>query len=73
MERYVHRRRADGIYIINLEKTYEKLLLAARVIVAIENPQVRFAVCSAGRRVRLVLVVMVLAAALCAVVSWRRV
>jgi small subunit ribosomal protein SAe len=28
-----------GIYIINLGKTWEKLLLAARVIVAIENPQ----------------------------------
>lgn len=27
-----------GIYIINLKKTWEKLLLAARAIVAIENP-----------------------------------
>lgn len=39
MERYVWKRRADGIYIINLNKTYEKLLMAARIIVAIENPQ----------------------------------
>ena len=39
MERYVHRRRTDGIYIINLDKTWEKLQLAARIIVAIENPQ----------------------------------
>lgn len=39
MERYTFRRRKDGIYVINLEKTYEKLQLAARVIVAIENPQ----------------------------------
>jgi len=39
MERYVYRRRQDGIYVINLEKTYEKLQMAARVIVAIENPQ----------------------------------
>lgn len=39
MERYVHKRRSDGIYIINLEKTYEKLQMAARAIVAIENPQ----------------------------------
>ncbi|KAK8944214.1 40S ribosomal protein SA [Platanthera zijinensis] len=38
MERYVYKRRSDGIYIINLGKTWEKLLLAARVIVAIENP-----------------------------------
>jgi small subunit ribosomal protein SAe len=39
MERYVHSRRQDGIYVINLEKTWEKLQMAARVIVAIENPQ----------------------------------
>ncbi|RLM86625.1 40S ribosomal protein SA-like [Panicum miliaceum] len=39
MERYTHKRRTDGIYIINLGKTWEKLQLAARVIVAIENPQ----------------------------------
>ncbi|KAK3151854.1 hypothetical protein QOZ80_3AG0251570 [Eleusine coracana subsp. coracana] len=39
MERYVYKRRSDGIYIINLGKTWEKLQLAARVIVAIENPQ----------------------------------
>ncbi|KAG0469910.1 hypothetical protein HPP92_015994 [Vanilla planifolia] len=39
MERYVYKRRSDGIYIINIGKTWEKLQLAARVIVAIENPQ----------------------------------
>uniref|UniRef100_A0A0D9Z8M8 Small ribosomal subunit protein uS2 n=1 Tax=Oryza glumipatula TaxID=40148 RepID=A0A0D9Z8M8_9ORYZ len=39
MERYVYKRRSDGIFIINLGKTWEKLQLAARVIVAIENPQ----------------------------------
>ncbi|KAL0547146.1 hypothetical protein IC582_017072 [Cucumis melo] len=39
MERYVFQRRNDGIYIINLGKTWEKLQMAARVIVAIENPQ----------------------------------
>eukprot|EP00798_Chlamydomonas_sp_ICE-L_P023118 gene23118-30319_t len=38
MTRYVYRRRNDGIYVINLEKTYEKLQMAARVIVAVENP-----------------------------------
>ena len=27
-----------GIYVINLAKTWDKLMLAARVIVAIENP-----------------------------------
>ncbi|OVA01990.1 Ribosomal protein S2 [Macleaya cordata] len=39
MERYVFKRRTDGIYIINLGKTWDKLHLAARAIVAIENPQ----------------------------------
>ena len=39
MERYVFKRRNDWIYIINLGKTWEKLQLAVRVIVAIENPQ----------------------------------
>lgn len=29
---------SPGVYIINLKKTWEKLLLAARAIVAIENP-----------------------------------
>lgn len=33
------RRRTDGIYVFNLGKTWEKLTLAARIIVAIENPQ----------------------------------
>eukprot|EP00240_Pyramimonas_obovata_P015517 CAMPEP_0118920954 /NCGR_PEP_ID=MMETSP1169-20130426/362_1 /TAXON_ID=36882 /ORGANISM="Pyramimonas obovata, Strain CCMP722" /LENGTH=294 /DNA_ID=CAMNT_0006861579 /DNA_START=113 /DNA_END=997 /DNA_ORIENTATION=- len=39
MERYTFRRRPDGIYIMNLSKTWDKLMMAARVIVAIENPQ----------------------------------
>ncbi|KAG7576032.1 Ribosomal protein S2 [Arabidopsis thaliana x Arabidopsis arenosa] len=39
MERYVFKRRNDGIYIINLGKTWDKLQMAARVIVAIENPK----------------------------------
>lgn len=39
MERYVYRRRNDGIFVFNLAKTWEKLQLAARIIVAIENPQ----------------------------------
>jgi len=38
MERYVYKRRQDGVHIINLQKTWEKLVLAARVIAAIENP-----------------------------------
>jgi len=39
MERYAWKRRPDGIYIINLGKTWDKLMLAARILVAIENPQ----------------------------------
>jgi small subunit ribosomal protein SAe len=39
MEKYVWKRRSDGVHIINLGKTWEKLQLAARIIVAIENPQ----------------------------------
>ncbi|TPX38286.1 hypothetical protein SmJEL517_g00070 [Synchytrium microbalum] len=39
MHPYVWKRRADGINIINVGKTYEKLVLAARIIAAIENPQ----------------------------------
>ncbi|GJY35999.1 40S ribosomal protein SA-like protein [Tanacetum coccineum] len=39
MERYVFKRRQDGIYLFNLGKTLEKIEMAARVIAAIENPQ----------------------------------
>jgi len=39
MTEYIWRRRQDGIHIINIGKTWEKLILAARIIVAIENPQ----------------------------------
>jgi len=38
MGRYVWKRRNDGVHVINLGKTWEKLTLAARIIVAIENP-----------------------------------
>jgi small subunit ribosomal protein SAe len=38
MEPYVWKRRADGVHIINIGKTWEKLVLAARIIAAIENP-----------------------------------
>jgi len=39
MGRYVWKRRSDGVYLLDLQKTWEKLILAARVIVTIENPQ----------------------------------
>jgi len=38
MEQYMWKRRNDGTFIINLQKSWEKLVLAARAIVAIENP-----------------------------------
>lgn len=38
MNPYIWRRRNDGIHILNIGKTREKLQLAARIIVAIENP-----------------------------------
>lgn len=38
MEQYVYKRRPDGVHIFNLGKTWEKLLLAARAIAAIEHP-----------------------------------
>eukprot|EP00922_Rhytidocystis_sp_ex-Travisia-forbesii_P046287 GHVS01069007.1.p1 GENE.GHVS01069007.1~~GHVS01069007.1.p1 ORF type:complete len:294 (+),score=50.56 GHVS01069007.1:61-942(+) len=38
MKNYVHKRTAEGIHLINLNKTWEKLLVACRMIVAIENP-----------------------------------
>jgi small subunit ribosomal protein SAe len=38
MKRYVFRRTVDGIHIIHLGKTWEKLMVAAKVLVAVENP-----------------------------------
>ncbi len=38
MEPYVWKRRPDGIHLINIGKTWEKIVFAARIIAAIENP-----------------------------------
>jgi len=46
MESYIHKRRPDGVNIINLGKTWEKLLLAARAIAAIEHPEEVYVVSS---------------------------
>merc|ERR1711862_1024235 len=46
MEQYIFKRRQDGVNIINLKKTWEKLMLAARAIAAIENPADVFVVSS---------------------------
>jgi len=39
MARYVHKVNSQGIHIIDIRKTWEKIVLAARIIVAIENPK----------------------------------
>jgi len=38
MKRYVDHKTNDGIHIINVEETYQKIKLAARVIVTVDNP-----------------------------------
>ncbi|KAK9767597.1 structural constituent of ribosome, variant 2 [Basidiobolus ranarum] len=38
MQPYIWKRRSDGINLINVGKTWEKLVLAARIIATIENP-----------------------------------
>merc|ERR1719205_44517 len=43
---YIFKRRTDGVHIINLKKTWEKLMLAARAIATIENPEDVFVVSS---------------------------
>ena len=50
MQDYIWRRRQDGIHIINIGKTWEKLMLAARVITAIENPRDVIAILTAPTR-----------------------
>jgi len=39
MKEYIWKRRTDGVHIINIGKTWEKIVLAARIITAIENPE----------------------------------
>ena len=38
MAQYVFKTKGDGVPIINVRKTWEKLLVAARIIASIENP-----------------------------------
>jgi len=38
MEPYVWKRRADGIHVLNIGKTWEKLVFAARILSTIDNP-----------------------------------
>jgi small subunit ribosomal protein SAe len=55
MKKYVFSRREDGIHIMNLGILWEKLVLAARIIVAVENPKDVCIVssCANGRRAAL--------------------
>jgi len=46
MEQYIYKKRNDGTNIINLKKTWEKMLLAARAIAAVENSADVFVVAS---------------------------
>merc|ERR1712071_112034 len=38
MENYVWKRRSDGVHVINVGKTWEKIVLAARILATIDNP-----------------------------------
>lgn len=38
MEQHIYKRKSVGIYIINLKSAWGRLMLAARAVVAIENP-----------------------------------
>jgi len=38
MKRYIWKRRQDGVHVINLEKTWAKLVLAARILVTVWDP-----------------------------------
>lgn len=55
MEQYVYKRRSDGIFLINLAKTWEKLVLAARAIAAVENPADVFVISSRSTAQRAIL------------------
>jgi len=46
MEQYIFKKKNDGVNIINLRKTWEKMLLAARAIAAVENSADVFVVAS---------------------------
>jgi len=46
MQQYIYKRRSDGVHIINLKQTYEKMLYAARVICTVENPADVFVISS---------------------------
>jgi small subunit ribosomal protein SAe len=46
MKRYVDHKNAEGVHIINLEQTWQKIKLAARVIAAVDKPEDVIVVCA---------------------------
>jgi len=46
MSRYVDHKNAEGVHIINLEQTWQKIKLAARVIAAVDRPEDVIVVCA---------------------------
>lgn len=38
MEKYIFKRRADGLHLIDVSKSWDKLMLAARILATVENP-----------------------------------
>jgi small subunit ribosomal protein SAe len=46
MSRYVDHKNTEGVHIINLEKTWQKIKLAARVIAAVDRPEEIIVVCA---------------------------
>jgi len=46
MKRYVDHKNNDGVHILNVEQTYQKIKLAARVIVAVEKAEDVIVVCA---------------------------
>lgn len=39
MKRYVSHKSASGVHILNLEDTWQKIKLAAKIIAAVDNPE----------------------------------
>ena len=39
MQRYVFKRNREGVHLIDVSKTWDKLMIAARIIAAIDNPK----------------------------------
>jgi len=46
MSRYVDHKNTEGVHIINLEQTWQKIKLAARVIAAVDKPEDVIVVCA---------------------------